>query len=155
MLLLLCQCCCYSISVVTPSVLLLLHQCCCYSVGVVVTLLVLLLLCWCCCYSVGVVVTLSVLLLLHQCCCYSVSVVSWLLNVPTACYCIWICTDSCTCCHPEAQVADKTCSHSDNTLTLGQPVPALTLQHQAPCMVASGAPVFKPLVRINLEKDPR
>ena len=37
-------------------------------------------------------------------------------------------------------------SPSHNILTPGQPIPMLTLQRQAPGRVATGVPVFKPLV---------
>ena len=62
-----------------------------------------------------------------------------------------ICSDSCTCCHTETEVADQTFilpSHS--ILTSGQPVPALTLYHQAPGRVATGVPILKSLVRLDL-----
>ena len=39
-------------------------------------------------------------------------------------------------------------SASDGILTLGQPVPAL-----GPCRVATGVPVWKSLVSLNLDKD--
>ena len=42
----------------------------------------------------------------------------------------WTCSDNCTCCHTEIEVADQTfnfTSPSHSILTPGQPVPALTL----------------------------
>ena len=50
-----------------------------------------------------------------------------------------ICSDMCTCCHTETEVAHDTFHLS--ILTSGQPVPALTLLRQAP-----GVPFFKSLV---------
>ena len=68
-----------------------------------------------------------------------------------------VCSDSCTCCHTEAVVADQTfyfiSSHS--ILTPGQPIPALTLQRQAPGRVATLVPIFKSLVWLDLEKSQR
>ena len=40
-------------------------------------------------------------------------------------------------------------------LTLDQPVLALTPKRQAPGRVATGVPIFKSLVCLDLEKDPR
>ena len=44
---------------------------------------------------------------------------------------------------------------SHSIMTLGWPVPALTLQHQAPSRVATGVPVFKSLLWLDLEKGPQ
>ena len=46
-------------------------------------------------------------------------------------------------------------SPSHSILTPGQPVPALTLQHQAPGRVATGVPISMSLVWLNLKKSPR
>ena len=46
-------------------------------------------------------------------------------------------------------------SPNHNILKLGQPVPALTVQHQTPVRVATGVPVFKSLVLIDLEEGPQ
>ena len=53
-----------------------------------------------------------------------------------------ICSDNWTCRHTETEVADQTTSPSDSILTPGRPVPALTLQSQAPGRVATGVPIF-------------
>ena len=45
-------------------------------------------------------------------------------------------------------------SPSHSILTPGRPVPALTLERQAPCRVATGVPIFESLVRLDPEKIP-
>ena len=54
-----------------------------------------------------------------------------LLVDPATCYSVsqgWICCDKSTCCHIQIEVADKfSTSPSHSILTLGRPVPALTL----------------------------
>ena len=57
-----------------------------------------------------------------------------------------ICSDNCTCCHTEIEVADQTfhlTQYSHSILTRGQPVLALTLERQASGRVAIGVPIFK------------
>ena len=51
----------------------------------------------------------------------------------------WICSDNCMCYHTEA--ADQACCLSHSILTLGWPVPALTLKHQVPGRVATTVPI--------------
>ena len=64
------------------------------------------------------------------------------------------CSDNCTCCHAEIEVADHYFYLIQSyILTLGQPVPALTLQRQAPGSVTAGAPIFKSLVRQDPKKN--
>ena len=46
-------------------------------------------------------------------------------------------------------------SPSHNILTLGQSVPSLTLQHQAPCRVATGLSSFSSLAWLDPEKSPQ
>ena len=57
-----------------------------------------------------------------------------------------ICSDSCTCFHTEIDIAGHTFCLTCSILTPGQPVPALILYHQALDRVATGVPIFKPLV---------
>ena len=85
--------------------------------------------------------------------------VGCLLNVPVIKYAGvfkgWICSDNFTCCHTETEVADETffltqSQHTDQ----GQPIPALTLQCQAPGRVATGEPIPKSLVWLDPEKSP-
>ena len=57
-----------------------------------------------------------------------------------------ICTDSFTCCHTEKLQIQLSTSPSHSVLTPGRPVPALTLQCQAPGRVATGVPIFESLV---------
>ena len=57
-----------------------------------------------------------------------------------------ICSDNFTCWHTEIEVADQTFHLTKSPLTLGQPVPALTLLRQAPGRVATGVLIFKSLV---------
>ena len=59
-----------------------------------------------------------------------------------------ICSDNCTCCHTEIEVADQIfyLTQSQSILTPGGPVSALTLQRQAPGRVATGVPILKSLV---------
>ena len=64
-----------------------------------------------------------------------------------------ICTANFTCCHTEMQI-QLSISPSHSILTPGQPVPALTLQRQAPGRVASGVPMFKSLVWLDPGKIP-
>ena len=56
------------------------------------------------------------------------------------------CSDDCMFRHTEIEVADKTSSPSHSVLTPGPPVPALTLEGQAPGRVAIGVQIFKSLV---------
>ena len=46
-------------------------------------------------------------------------------------------------------------SSSHSIVTLGQPLPALALHHQAPGRVVSGKPILKSLAGLNWEKSPR
>ena len=65
-----------------------------------------------------------------------------------------ICSDNLTCCHTEIEVADQTFYWPHhNILTLGRPVPVLTLSCQAPGRTATGVPVFKSLVWLDLKKS--
>ena len=58
-----------------------------------------------------------------------------------------ICSDNGTCCHTEVEVADQTFHLTQSQYTtLGKPVPALTLQRQAPGRVATGVPIFESVV---------
>ena len=57
-----------------------------------------------------------------------------------------ICSDNCTCCHTEIELADQTFYLTHSILTPGQPVPVLTLERQAPGRVATGVLMFKSLV---------
>ena len=59
-----------------------------------------------------------------------------------------ICLGSCTCSLSWIEAVDQTCYHT--ILTPGQPVPALTLERQTPGCVATGVPVFKPLVWLDV-----
>ena len=63
----------------------------------------------------------------------------------------WISSDNCTGCHTEIQIK---LSISPRHSILGQPVPALTLQHQAPGRVTTGVPVSKSLVWLDPDKIP-
>ena len=67
--------------------------------------------------------------------------VCWLLNVPATCECF---SDNFTCCHTEIKIKLST-SPSHSILTPGRPVPALTLERQAPGRVATGVPIFESL----------
>ena len=64
----------------------------------------------------------------------------------------WICLDNWTCCHTKIKLS---ISPSHSILAPGQPVPALTLYHQASGRVATGVPIFRSLVQLNPEKSPR
>ena len=48
----------------------------------------------------------------------------------------------------------RSISPSHSILTPGQPLPALTLERQAPGRVATGVPIFKSLVRLDPGKNP-
>ena len=66
----------------------------------------------------------------------------------------WICSNNFMCCHTDTEVADQTyISPSHSILTLGRPVPVLTLQRQVPGRVATGAPILKSLVWLDPEKS--
>ena len=74
-----------------------------------------------------------------------------MMNLPITCQHIsgtGLLRQYCTCRHTEIEVADQTTylTQSQYTGTPGQPVPALTLQRQAPGRVTAGVPVFKSLV---------
>ena len=67
-----------------------------------------------------------------------------------------ICTHNFTCCHTEIEFADQTStSPSHSIMTPGRPVPALTLQCQAPGREAAGVPIFKLLIWLDPEKSHR
>ena len=59
----------------------------------------------------------------------------------------WICSDNSMCYFcTETEVADRlSVSSSHSILTSGQPIPALTLTHQAPGREATGVPICKSL----------
>ena len=67
-----------------------------------------------------------------------------------------ICSDKCTCCHTEIEVALITLdlSPSQSILTPCQPVPALTLSHQAPGRAATGVAILKSLVGLDPKINP-
>ena len=60
------------------------------------------------------------------------------------------------CCHTEIQVADIKCANLPNhsILTLGQPVPVLTLYHQGPGGDAMAVAILKPMECLDLQKAP-
>ena len=58
-----------------------------------------------------------------------------------------ICSDNCTCCHTEIEVADQTFYLTQSQYTdTGPTSPALTLERQVPSRVATGVPIFESLV---------
>ena len=66
----------------------------------------------------------------------------------------WICSDNCVYYHAEMEVADQSFYLTLSIKTLVQPVPALTLKWQVPGMVATGVPMSKSLVSLDLHIDP-
>ena len=63
-----------------------------------------------------------------------------------------ISSDNFTCCHTEIELST---SPSHSILIPGRPVPALTLYRQAPGRVATGVPIFKPLIWLDPQKSRR
>ena len=67
-----------------------------------------------------------------------------------------ICSDSCTCCHTEVEVADQVFYIMQSECTdMGQPVSALTLSWQACDRAATCVPVFTLVVWLGPEKSPQ
>ena len=65
----------------------------------------------------------------------------------------WICSDSCTCCHTEAEAAHQTCCLTQSQYTDTGPA-SLSNNPTTPgtWQGATGAWIFKSLVRLHLEK---
>ena len=67
------------------------------------------------------------------------------------------CSDNCTCCHTETEVAVQAfcLTQSQVYRHRGQPVPALTPKRQAPGTVAIGVTIYKSLVMTRSGKIPK